>query len=411
MITSKLKLYKVLLVIILILGIVFVGLGQSSFEKGYYISWENDTVHGLINNRGGSGNSLSCTFKKDESSKQVRFTADDIQGYRFANGQYYISKEINIRDRRDRVFVEFLVDGISNLYFYRDLEEDFYIIENQNGELLELYKENINNVEGRGEVKVDSYRHIRMLKLAFSDCMEIQPQLENTYLSHKSLIKLTKDYHNYVCFDQECIVYEKKIGPPKIYFAPIIGVTSSTLGFDREFYSRFDYDQNMNLAFGAQLNVVLARLNKKISLQFDVLYNKNDFYGTYNNYYELYINSSMLQSSLLLKYSFPGRSVRPSLGLGLLGNFLLSTEYKAFVENVPGNPAQEQELEDIYLTDNLFGAVFQVGLNYRILQNREMFTNFRYTLSAGSSRSFDGFVKTSLNSLNFSVGMYLSKVK
>jgi hypothetical protein len=34
-------------------------------------------------------------------------------------GKYYISKEVNIEEEVQTVFLEFLVNGITNLYYYR----------------------------------------------------------------------------------------------------------------------------------------------------------------------------------------------------------------------------------------------------------------------------------------------------
>jgi len=411
MYTTIQKLKAVVSLFILFFGVSLTCISQSNFQKGYYITWNDDTIHGLINNKAGGGNSLACTFKKDKSSKQLKFSADEIKGYRFENGKYYISKEIDINDVKTQVFVEFLVDGISNLYFYRDTDNYFYLIENENGDILALYREEIEYPDGQGQISHDTYRHIRMLKLAFSDCMEIQPQVEQAELSHRSLIKLTKDYHNFVCDDQECIVYEKKLGPPKIYFAPIIGITSSSLRFDKEFYSRFEYDRSLNATYGIQINAVLTRIQERISLQLDLLYENNEFYGTYNNYYELFIKNSMLQPSFLIKYNFPKGKIRPTLGLGLLGNFILDTKARAIVDNIPGSPAQEHEIEDVYMAENLIGVVTQFGLNYRIFKNREAFSNIRYVISQGAAPGPGTAVITTINSINLSVGIYLSKME
>ena len=251
-----------------------------------------------------------------------------------------------------------------------------------------------------------------MLKLAFANCMEIQPQVENAQLSHKSLIKLTKDYHNYVCDYQECIVYEKMVPPIKIQYAPIVGITTSNLNFDKGFYSDFTYNQDINFAFGIQINAVLPRVNDGISVQLDVLYSNNDFYGLYRDYYELFIDSKMLQSSLALKYNFLSGKIRPSVGIGLAANFLLNTKIQAFVDNIPGSPPQEQDVEeDVHMTSNLFGGMVQLGCNYRIFKNREMFSNIKYTITSGTSNGSPDKVKTLMNSLNLSVGMYLSKME
>ena len=275
---------KSLFIFTLYFGVSLTCISQSNFQAGYYISWENDTVQGLINNRGETGNFRSCTYKKDEISKSTKFSAEEIQAYRFIDDKYYVSKKINTTRGEEQVFVEFLVNGISNLYFFRDPDNYLYLIEDENGNLLELFNEEETIfVEGKGEVSRNTYRHIRMLKLAFANCMEIQPRVEQAQLTHKSLIKLTKDYHSYVCDDEECIVYEKMVPPIKILFAPIVGFTTSNLKFDKGFYSGFTYDQDINLTFGIQINAALPRVNDGISVQLDLLYSNNDFYGLYSS--------------------------------------------------------------------------------------------------------------------------------
>ena len=413
MLSTYRKLKKSLYVFTICFGVSLTCISQSNFQSGYYITWENDTLRGLINNRGETGNFRSCTYKKDEFSEPAKFSAEEIQAYRFIDDKYYLSKKINTIKGEEQVFVEFLVNGISNLYFFRDPDNYLYLIEDENGNLLELFNEEETIfVEGKGEVSRNSYRHIRMLKLAFANCMEIQPQVERAELSHKSLIKLTKDYHNYVCDYQECIVYEKTVPPIKIQFAPVVGFTTSNQKFDKGFYSDFTYDQDINLAFGIQINAVLPRVNDGISLQLDLLYSNNDFYGIYRDYYELFIDSKMIQSSLALKYNFLSGKIRPSVGIGLAANFLLNTNIQAFVDNIPGSPPQEQDVEeDVHMTSNLFGGMVQLGCNYRIFKNREIFSNIKYTMTSGSSNGGPDKITTIMNSLNLSVGMYLSKME
>ena len=402
---------QVSLIVTLILISPFTAFSQSNFQSGYYISLDNDTIQGLLHNRGEIGNFRSCIFKKDEHSKSLKFSAKEIQAYRFLNDKYYVSKTIKTSKGKETVFVEFLVNGISNLYFFRDPENFLYLIEDEEGNLIELYnEEEIVYVEGKGEVSKNTYRHIRMLKMAFSDCMEIQPQVDNARLTHKSLINLTKNYHSFVCDDQECIVYEKMLPPFKIQFAPVIGYTASNLQFDNDFYSNFTYDPNSNFMLGLQMNAILSRINEKIAIQLDLLYHKNNYYGTYNDYYELYIDNNMLETSLMLKYMFPTGKVKPSLGIGFGYNFILDSDYTAVVENTPGNP-QERNLNDIYMATTLVAGVVQLGCNYRVFKNREIFSNFRYTYTTGQTSGSQTYVRATINMFNISLGFYLSKME
>lgn len=386
--------------------------GQSDFQEGYYITLQGDTIHGLIDNRGEIRNSKLCIYQRDESSDEIKFAPDEIKSYRFKDSKYYISKRINTSRGEEQVFVEFLVNGITDLYFFRDPYNYLYAIEYEDGELLELFKKTDTlYIEGRGEVFKESNNHIRLLKATFADCMEIQPQINQVQLTHKSLIKLTKDYHNYVCEDEQCIIYEKQLPAIKIQVAPIVGYTVSNLRFDEGFYSRFSYDQNSNPSFGIQVNAVFPRIFERISYQLEVLYNNNDVYGMYRGYYQLYINNALLQPSLAFKYNSPKGKIRPTFAVGVASNFILNPEINAIINDVPGNPPKEVQLENIYLTTNLFGGFVQIGCNYNLFKNLEMFSNLKYTRCVGGTKSESEYIRTIISSLNVSVGFYLVSIK
>lgn len=386
-------------------------LGQAAYQNGYYITLDHDTIYGLIRNKGEMGNSSSCTYKSDKSSDPIRFSAEDINGYAILNDKYYVAKTIKTDDRESRVFVELLLSGHSNLYFYRNQNNYFYIIENKNGQLVELYKKSETVTQkGSGEITRDTYRHIRMLKTAFSDCMEIQPKIEKTQLNRRSMISITNDYNSCISNEQS-VIYSNRNKKNMIHIAPVLGLTTSTLSFNREFYSEFSYDRNLNFTFGLQMDAIFYSINDRLSLQIDLLYNNNNYTGSFSDYYEIFINNNSLKPSLLAKYTLPSGNIRPSFGLGLSLNYLLDHNVSAIVDNVPGGPPSERQLENIYMSTNLFGFVAQVGLNYTIFQDRVMFTNFRYDNTAGYADGSSGKVTTNINSFNLSIGLYLTKMR
>ncbi|XOV91368.1 MAG: hypothetical protein ACFHWX_14260 [Bacteroidota bacterium] len=399
---------------LLFYSISFLAFSQSDFKEGFYISNENDTIRGLIEDRSGTANFLSCTFKEQKSSKQIKLQPEEIMSYQFDDGRLFLSKEIYVDSVKRTAFVEFLVDGISDLYFYRDPDHYFYIIESEKGQVIELQEQKITELDV-AKKDFDPFWHVRKLKVAFADCMEIQPQVEQASFTHKSLIKLTKDYHNYVCDDYECIVYEKSLGPPKIYFSPLIGVSASNIKFVDSFYSGFNFDQNMNAAFGGEIEAVLALINSRISVQLDVLFRKNNYHGNYNGYYDLYINNNLMQYSLLFKYRFLSGIIRPSLGVGFSANTLNNLSYRAIIENIPGQPS-ETEITDIHMKSGMAGGVIQLGINYRVFKDRELFTNFRYTFSQNHASIGQNQGSSEASLVNFNTysavfGFYLNKIK
>ncbi len=408
---------KIFTLFSLILFLSFKCLSQTNYQPGFYITLENDTIHGLINDFSGVGNFRNCQFKSDKSTKSEKFLPTDILAYQFQDGRHFLSKKIYVDSVQRHAFVEFMVDGISDLYFFRDNDNYFYIIENEKGEVIELQREKATDIK-IAENKWDPWLHIRKLKVAFSDCMEIQPQIDKADFSHKSLIKLTRDYHNYVCDEYECIVYEKKMGLPSIYIAPIIGMSFSNVSFTEGFLSRFQFDQSINTFYGGQIDAVLSMVNKGLSMQFEVLYQKNNYYGTYTDqldtYYQLYINSNLLQYSLMAKYKWFLGAIRPSLALGVSFNSLKGLDFDEIIAQ-SGMPENRIDNPSVYLDPSFTTGVVQLGLNYRVLDNREFFTNFKY--SFGSTQSvFGGNTsnsagKAKFNTISAALGFYLNKVK
>jgi hypothetical protein len=57
----------------------------------------------------------------------------------------------------------------------------------------------------------------------FADAPEFQKKAEFVELNRKSLIKISKGYHNYVCKDSQCVVYEKSLPPIKVEIGPNFG--------------------------------------------------------------------------------------------------------------------------------------------------------------------------------------------
>jgi hypothetical protein len=98
------------------------------------------------------------------------------------------------------------------LFYYRDSDGDHYLIETAGGRISELTNEERTvHIEGKGDMSVNSNKYIGPLKATLADCPQVRSEIDKSELTHKSLIKIVKDYHGYVCNGEKCIVYEKKL--------------------------------------------------------------------------------------------------------------------------------------------------------------------------------------------------------
>ena len=224
----KIIVLKAMIIALLPLSVI----AQTDYRRGYIISNQGDTINGLIDYRGNIRNSRLCTFKSSKNAEATKYEPGDIAAFRFINGKFYITKNVKVDNRMQPIFLEYIVDGIADLYYYREASVDRYFVDKEGVDLMELTNEKVARVTKDGRKgATDSNNHIRLLKAAFADCMDVQPQIDRAELDHESLISITRNYHDLVCDGEKCIVYQKKIDRGVIRYAPVVGVNISKLTF------------------------------------------------------------------------------------------------------------------------------------------------------------------------------------
>jgi hypothetical protein len=406
---------KYFFVFLIIISSVFHAKAQTDFRRGYYITLENDTIFGLLDYRGEVKNSQVCVFKKNDSDEPQKFNPGEIQLYRFIDGKFYVSKQIKTESGKRSVFLEFLVDGITNLYFLRDINNYKYYLEDKNGNLLELSNETITeNVEGKGAIQRNSNRYIGVLRASFADCKEILPQINNVNLVHKSLINITRDYHNYVCNTEECIVYEKKVQSPIVRFAPVLKTGIADFHFEKGVFENYNFNPKMCYGAGFLVNTVFPGINEKVSFEAGLDFNVYKFNGSYNKtdgfikeYYNMYFDLFSVQPALAIKYTFPTGTIRPTIAFGGYADiFAINKQEMITVKQHPDTTYTYTSAETP-ITSLVFGGFTQMGFNYD-LQSRTFFTNFKVCYSINSEH---GATKSIIRSMNLNVGMFLDKRK
>ncbi|NDP21279.1 MAG: hypothetical protein GZ091_09395 [Paludibacter sp.] len=202
--------------IILLISVIFLFSeinAEESFKNGYIITLENDTVFGKIANSNYYGNSIECIFKENNKDETVTFLPNQLSGYRFVDGKYYISQKVLVDSIPTTFFMEYLIKGKLNIFFRHEKNlTNHYYAEKDNSGLRELiYKdETVHNEEGWFSSKDKKY--IGLLTYFTSDCETIRkdiPKIDEP--DHKKLIKFGKKYNDLSCPDNACLIYEKKM--------------------------------------------------------------------------------------------------------------------------------------------------------------------------------------------------------
>ncbi|MDT0689428.1 outer membrane beta-barrel protein [Salegentibacter sp. F188] len=133
---------------------------QNDFQKGFLITNSGDTLHALIKKEVWINNPTQLEFKSSESVDIQTRTIDQVREFGVPEHYHYMRVDVRM-DRSDsdysklsndrnpdfqeeRVFLQSLVEGAANLYFYREggLERFFYSVEGSDPEQLIFKKYN-----------------------------------------------------------------------------------------------------------------------------------------------------------------------------------------------------------------------------------------------------------------------------
>lgn len=271
---------------------------QTDFRPGYIITQPGDTLWGEIDYRGDMLMSQQCKFRPNPQAEITVFKPADIFGYRFNNDKFFITKEF----KGNHHFMEYLVDGELDVLFFRDFNGDHYLIEKEGRELVELpYKTGIQKIDGK-EYYITSKMHIGLLNLYMDNAPEMKKLiLQMKEPKHDNMIKLAKTYHDMVCTDRECIVFEKKTPLIKFNFELLGGVTflnSKLLQQEKTFES-----------VGFLTHIWLPRVNEKVFLRTGVM----STYLYFSDDWDL----SEFYIPIQLEYQYPKGRIRPNAALGM----------------------------------------------------------------------------------------------
>lgn len=175
-----------------------------------------------------------------------------------------------------------------------------------------------------------------VMKNIFYDCPPVVEKLDNADFSKKALINLSKEYHEYVCNDEPCIIYEKKFHKKRFRYGFDFSFGPSKLNYD---YVNLQMKMHpiMHYQFGinSQMNLDEAEaFNIKLSLRFysykNELLNDMDYaIGAFPS--DLHYKYAMLKPELQFKYQMKVWKIVPFASAGLFTNIFLTD--KGYIYN------------------------------------------------------------------------------
>ncbi len=397
------------LIIIVVLLLTSTGVwAQRDYRKGYIITNTQDTIYGWIDYRGDIRNSKVCSFKESEAGQVTDYTPLDIAAYRYIDSKFYVSKNVGTADAPKQVFLEYLVNGLAKLYYFRDdnTNEHYYI--ERDGHFLELkMDEKEVEVDGKTQIKtVKSY--VGVLK-ATLNVWEMSSEIDKAKLEHPSLINIAKDYHQYACTDgSECIIYEKKKPLMALRVGPVVGADLSTLKLMDKDEEKYKFDPSTNLTVGVNLNFSMPRFNEKIFLQMQAMYTKYYFFDNFESpqkAIDVHIRSNVLQMGLAIKYEYPKGKWRPTLAVGTAAISMINGTVEEttdwYLYNGSVRPATEKS---DFPTKFMYGFEVVPGVHYYLSKEWILFIQLQYLRCV--KRQYVNYPANIIQSFGLSAGIY-----
>lgn len=358
--------------------------GQDNFKRGYIITNEKDTIDGWIDFRTDEQNMRACKFKTEEIGKVTTYLPGEIFGYRFyKEGKFYITKEITINELQHTVFIEYLLQGMMNLFYYIDNSKmNYYFFENEECIITPVTKkpdEYIKVEDSRAKVLKDN-RYMGVIGYLFKDQETISKQANKLKFNQKSMINIAKEYHDLVCTTgEECITFETK--EDKEYNL----LKYSVYGGVQLYKYTNIMEENISIIspiIGVRLNIYAPRISKNLSFLVDLAFSKI-------NKKDYFINSKIyMPVQIGVNHSYGKNKFRPTIEGGL---------------KFPFYSLEKSESNSHYYGFNatfvdIFGSL---GFKYILNEKHSIFFNAGYASSGLNKRPDNDIILTSKLGVTF----------
>jgi hypothetical protein len=388
---------KITLAVVLI-NIFILSYSQKGYDRGYIVTSKFDTLRGFIKTQSNYMNSRLCEFIKGGDSESRKYTPEDLISYRITDKKYYVSKEVKVDSVPLKLFLEYLVHGIADLYYLKEQKQEYYFLDKDN-QMVQLNNDGkvITRVEnqGKSDEKImtfykPSLQYKRMMTVLFQDIPELQKRINNLNYDYRSLINITVDYHNAVCPDKECIDYTKQ-ATQSIFIEPWAGYRMETMSLKKS----SDHAKSSSVGFGINLRLKPFKGYSKWDFITGLAvvqssFSKDFFSSIYavanpNQQFDYLLKAKYVSLMLPLtgEYTFTDGKIRPYASVSLINFFFLNPEVSSV--RVTYTDMMQQHFDKY----NLGGSF---GFGIRFAASEKFYLVFRNELGYRKVLSDEGFI-------------------
>ena len=359
--------------------------GFSQFKEGFIIKNNNDTISGYINFEGSLLNSDHCAFELQLNSDVKIYKPGDIKAFRFINSKYFVTREILVNNMPQKVFLEWLIQGRASILTYTQSVSDIrYFLLLEDGSLIELTN-TIQEIDADDKHYIrDNKEYVNILEFYFRDCPSLQSRIETVPFDSRSLIKITKDYHDRTCKTGDCIIFEDRDRKLKFDFGISADFLNSSLRLNNAVPEKVSVSNT--IGYGLAINITnLPLLSPKFSARMNILFQNSLFkYDTTGSIFKFkddrIYKINYVRIPLQVNYSFSQKKLNPYISLGISLNLRFAAkEYDQTLINVIRNEFIFRE--DLGIKPFQFGLNSGLGLNYIISPGLKILFGYDFEFS------------------------------
>ncbi|HRE51733.1 MAG TPA: porin family protein [Flavitalea sp.] len=310
-----------LTVLLLISSLIPPVYGQKTFDPGYVVGLQGDTVKGYINYRDWTAAPKQIIFRESLNGADVVYTALDIRSF-LVDEKFYAGAIVQV-DRTptriselsyspeynfvaDTVFLEGLMVGERSLFYYRDKDGlDHFYIQKEGNYLLLLFKKYFKDSPSQNinRAVVSDNAYISQLINYLDECPGLHSRITKANYNLNSMLDLFKGYYDCRNLDAMHQRQKEKI---KAKFGLLAGVSNTKLSFSSnetalDYLSKVNYPSSYSFTGGASLDLILPRNKGKWSINNELLYSS---YSTDGNWEEYRSPESYTKSEMSFAFSY-----------------------------------------------------------------------------------------------------------
>jgi len=321
---------------------------------------------------GDIGNSRFCQVKKGD--EVIKYSPFEVKEFGFKDGRIYLSKDIQISDSVQKVFLEQLVIGHTKLYYYRGKNLRMFFIEKDSTLLVELPKRNEDGDIGFR----DNLQNIT------SDCQNVNEAVKFVGYNKKHLTELITRYNKCIYKPYPFFKYGMSLGYETTRLVPSPGIKN-------EYISQLDftYTGGVTIGFFADIPVSLSNF----SLHTELYYSKHGF--SYNQLIgnkdiDFVANISSLKLPVLIRYVYPNllNKIRPFINAGGIAGYNFKKNGSIYEATITQTKVEINDVLETTLIDkNQIGYAVGGGIEFKLNNRNHLFFELRYNKLYCSSNS------------------------